>query len=149
MISLLPLLTLPFFRKYLDDTRGNVGSIDILGGGLLAATVAIFLISITETNGLLFIRLDIPMFYPSVYVYRGIRVPHSYYSDSWKCRPYFHVDRDVGYHLTDASQRGDGGGHGAAAFHDQFYFRSDCHECDREDARSKCDFSSVKSVCNE
>lgn len=55
VISLLPLLTLPFFRKYLDNARGKAGSIDMLGGGLLAATVALFLLAITQTNGLLFI----------------------------------------------------------------------------------------------
>ncbi|AWX56191.1 MFS transporter [Brevibacillus brevis] len=54
LISLLPLLTLPFFRKYLDDEKGAPGSIDFLGGGLLASTVALFLLSITESSGLLF-----------------------------------------------------------------------------------------------
>ncbi|EJL27851.1 MFS transporter [Brevibacillus sp. BC25] len=54
LISLLPLFTLPFFRKYLDDEKGAPGSIDFLGGGLLASTVALFLLSITESSGLLF-----------------------------------------------------------------------------------------------
>lgn len=54
LISLLPLFTLPFFRKYLDDEKGAPGSIDFLGGGLLAAAVAVFLLSITESSGLLF-----------------------------------------------------------------------------------------------
>lgn len=54
LISLLPLFTLPFFRKYLDDEKGSPGSIDFLGGGLLASTVALFLLSITESSGLLF-----------------------------------------------------------------------------------------------
>ncbi|MBH5319543.1 MFS transporter [Paenibacillus sp. GSMTC-2017] len=51
VISLLPLLTLPFFRKYLDNAKGKVGSIDILGGGLLAGTVALILLAITGANG--------------------------------------------------------------------------------------------------
>lgn len=55
LISLLPLLTLPFFRKYLDDEKGNAGSIDFLGGGLMAASVALFLLAITESNGLFFV----------------------------------------------------------------------------------------------
>ncbi|UED72429.1 MFS transporter [Brevibacillus sp. DP1.3A] len=55
LISLLPLFTLPFFRKYLDDEKGAPGSIDFLGGGLLASTVALFLLSITESSGLLFV----------------------------------------------------------------------------------------------
>ncbi|TQK63842.1 DHA2 family metal-tetracycline-proton antiporter-like MFS transporter [Brevibacillus sp. AG162] len=54
LISLLPLFTLPFFRKYLDDEKGAPGSIDFLGGGLLAAAVAVFLLSITESSRLLF-----------------------------------------------------------------------------------------------
>lgn len=55
VFSLLPLLTLPFFRKYLDNAKGQAGSIDFLGGGLLAATVALFLLSITQSSGLLFL----------------------------------------------------------------------------------------------
>lgn len=55
VLSLLPLLTLPFFRKYLDNARGKAGSIDVLGGGLLAATVAIFLLAITQMQLWLFL----------------------------------------------------------------------------------------------
>jgi len=54
VLSLLPLLTLPFFRKYLDNVKGNAGSIDVLGGGLLAATVAMFLLAITQSQVMLF-----------------------------------------------------------------------------------------------
>jgi MFS transporter, DHA2 family, metal-tetracycline-proton antiporter len=48
LLSVLPLLTLPFFRKYLDDETGAAKSIDFLGGGLLAGTVALFLLGITR-----------------------------------------------------------------------------------------------------
>lgn len=53
VLSLLPLLTLPFFRKYLDDGKGNVGRIDFLGGGLLAAAVALFLLAISQGGWML------------------------------------------------------------------------------------------------
>lgn len=53
VLSLLPLITLPFFRKYLDNVKGNAGSIDVLGGGLLAATVALFLLAITQSQVML------------------------------------------------------------------------------------------------
>ncbi|WP_372660715.1 MFS transporter [Cohnella sp.] len=52
-LSLLPLLTLPFFRKYLDDERGQTGKIDFIGGFLLAGTVTLLLLAITQGNGLL------------------------------------------------------------------------------------------------
>ena len=55
ILSLLPLLTLPFFRKYLDNAKGKAGSIDVLGGGLLAVAVAFFLLAITQMNVWLFI----------------------------------------------------------------------------------------------
>ncbi|MCQ6559392.1 MFS transporter [Paenibacillus mendelii] len=54
LFSLISLVTLPYFRKYMDDERGNAGHIDFLGGGLLAGTVALFLLAITQSNGLLF-----------------------------------------------------------------------------------------------
>lgn len=50
LLSVLPLVTLPFYRKYLDDKRGNVKSIDFTGGALLAATVALLLLSITNSS---------------------------------------------------------------------------------------------------
>lgn len=55
VLSLLPILTLPFFRKYLDNARGKAGSIDVLGGGLLAAAVAVFLLAITQMQLWLFL----------------------------------------------------------------------------------------------
>jgi DHA2 family metal-tetracycline-proton antiporter-like MFS transporter len=53
VLSLLPLLTLPFFRKYLDDGKGKADRIDFLGGGLLAAAVALFLLAITQGGWLM------------------------------------------------------------------------------------------------
>lgn len=50
LISVLPLLTLPFYRKYLDDHAGQAKPIDFLGGGLLAGTVALALMAITQSN---------------------------------------------------------------------------------------------------
>ncbi|WP_375163063.1 MFS transporter [Paenibacillus sp. SC116] len=50
LFSLLPLLTLPFFRKYLDDAKGEAKAIDFLGGGLLGGTVALILLAITQSN---------------------------------------------------------------------------------------------------
>ncbi|WP_072327436.1 MULTISPECIES: MFS transporter [unclassified Paenibacillus] len=46
-LSILALLTLPFYRKYLDDERGQAGRIDFVGGFLLAASVAALLLAIT------------------------------------------------------------------------------------------------------
>jgi len=54
-LSLPPLLTLPFFRKYLDDERKHTGKTDCLGGVLLAGTVSLLLLGITKGNLLLFI----------------------------------------------------------------------------------------------
>lgn len=53
-LSLLPLITLPLFRKYLDDERGHTGKIDLIGGALLAGTVTLLLLSITQGKWLLF-----------------------------------------------------------------------------------------------
>lgn len=46
-LSILSLLTLPFYRKYLDDERGQVRTIDYLGGLLLAGTIAALLLAVT------------------------------------------------------------------------------------------------------
>lgn len=53
-IPLLILFTLPLYRKYLCDEQGAGGRIDWLGGGLLAGTVGLFLLTITQGQGLLF-----------------------------------------------------------------------------------------------
>jgi len=55
VLSLLPLLTLPLFRKYLDNAKGKAGNIDIIGGGLLAVAVALFLLAVTQLQVWLFL----------------------------------------------------------------------------------------------
>lgn len=52
LISLIPLLALPFFRKYLDDQRGEAKRIDFYGGILLGGSVALLLLSISLGNWL-------------------------------------------------------------------------------------------------
>lgn len=47
-VPLILLGTLPFYSRYLGDERGQGGRIDWIGGGLLAATAALFLLAITE-----------------------------------------------------------------------------------------------------
>jgi len=44
---LLLLLTLPFYRHYLDDGRGDSSPMDWLGGGLLAAAAALLMLGVT------------------------------------------------------------------------------------------------------
>ncbi|WP_025846777.1 MFS transporter [Paenibacillus ehimensis] len=50
VISLLSLLTLPIYRKYLDDEKGVASKMDFIGGSLLAGTVAILLLALTKGN---------------------------------------------------------------------------------------------------
>jgi len=45
-------LTLPLYRKYLGDERGNGGKLDWIGGGLLAVTVASLLLAVTFADWL-------------------------------------------------------------------------------------------------
>lgn len=47
-IPLLILVTLPMYRKYLGNEQGHGGRIDWLGGGLLAGTVALLLLAVTQ-----------------------------------------------------------------------------------------------------
>lgn len=47
-IPLLILVTLPLYRKYLGNEQGQGGRIDWLGGGLLAGTVALLLLAVTQ-----------------------------------------------------------------------------------------------------
>lgn len=54
LLSVLALATLPFYRKYLDDERGTTAKTDMLGGLLLAGTVASLLLAITYETWLLF-----------------------------------------------------------------------------------------------
>ncbi|WP_426452052.1 MFS transporter [Paenibacillus sp. S-38] len=60
-LSVLSLLTLPFYRKYLDDNRGEAGRTDLLGGGLLALTIAFLLLSITN-SALLYLGVSVIFF---------------------------------------------------------------------------------------
>jgi len=55
VISLLSLLTLPMYRKYLDDEKGVSRKMDYIGGVLLAGTVAILLLALT--NGSVWLAL--------------------------------------------------------------------------------------------
>lgn len=48
LLSLFPLIALPFFRKYLDDYRGEAQKIDWIGGILLGGTVAMLLLAISQ-----------------------------------------------------------------------------------------------------
>ncbi|WP_217561445.1 MFS transporter [Paenibacillus sp. GbtcB18] len=50
VISLLSLLTLPIYRKYLDDEKRVASKMDFIGGSLLAGTVAILLLALTDEN---------------------------------------------------------------------------------------------------
>ncbi|WP_334075191.1 MFS transporter [Paenibacillus sp. A14] len=54
IIPLLILITLPMYRKLLRDEPAAGGWIDWLGGGLLAGTVALFLLSVTQNGGWFF-----------------------------------------------------------------------------------------------
>ncbi|WP_166239630.1 MFS transporter [Paenibacillus turpanensis] len=49
-LSLLALLTLPFYRKYLDDAKGQAGKTDLLGGALLAGTISLLLLAVTQSS---------------------------------------------------------------------------------------------------
>lgn len=55
LLSVFPLATLPFYRKYLDNERGASKSIDLAGGLLLAGAVALFLLSITQGSNYLLV----------------------------------------------------------------------------------------------
>jgi DHA2 family metal-tetracycline-proton antiporter-like MFS transporter len=50
LLSILALLTLPFYRKFLDDEKGTASKTDLLGGVLLGGTIAALLLSITQSN---------------------------------------------------------------------------------------------------
>lgn len=55
LFSLISLVTLPFFRKYLNDDKREGGHIDIIGGSLLAGAVALILLAITQSYWPLFV----------------------------------------------------------------------------------------------
>ncbi|MFB9326257.1 MFS transporter [Paenibacillus aurantiacus] len=48
-MPLLTLLTLPYYRRYLDDARGRAAAMDWLGAGLMASTAALLLLAITNS----------------------------------------------------------------------------------------------------
>ncbi|WP_079909706.1 MFS transporter [Paenibacillus sp. 32352] len=50
VISLLSLFTLPMYRKYLEDEKGVASKMDFIGGSLLAGTVALLLLALTQEN---------------------------------------------------------------------------------------------------
>lgn len=54
-LSLLPLITLPFYRKYLNDEKGKGKKLDFIGGLLLAGTVLLLLLAITHGEWKLFV----------------------------------------------------------------------------------------------
>ncbi|WP_141432265.1 MFS transporter [Bacillus sp. 03113] len=47
-LPLFTLILLPFYRKYLNDEQGKENKIDWMGGGLLAGTIALLLLAVTE-----------------------------------------------------------------------------------------------------
>ncbi|SFQ41386.1 MFS transporter [Salibacterium halotolerans] len=52
-LPLFTLFLLPFYRKYLDDEQGQKSKLDWIGGGLLAGTVALLLLSVTKGGWML------------------------------------------------------------------------------------------------
>lgn len=52
VLPLFVLAALPFYRKYLDNNDVGKGSVDWLGGALLAGTVALLLLAITDSQWL-------------------------------------------------------------------------------------------------
>ncbi|MFD0682194.1 MULTISPECIES: MFS transporter [unclassified Paenibacillus] len=55
LLSVIVLLTLPSYRKYLDDNKGTEGKTDLLGGSILAITITVFLLGITNGAWTLFL----------------------------------------------------------------------------------------------
>ena len=98
VISLLSLLTLPMYRKYLDEEKGVARKIDFIGGLLLAGTVAILLLALT--NGSIWLALvgTITLIF-SYYVYDTLRrhsLTRLYFETNLYIRSnyYFRNDRD-------------------------------------------------------
>lgn len=56
-ISILVLITLPFFRKYLGDDKGVRGQADIPGGLLLAGVIALLMLAITRQSVFLIVLM--------------------------------------------------------------------------------------------
>ncbi|MEF2245546.1 MFS transporter [Paenibacillus sp. IITD108] len=53
LFSMISLATLPFFRKYLNDSGGQKSSFDLIGGILLGGAIAMLLLTITQGSLLL------------------------------------------------------------------------------------------------
>lgn len=53
-LSILAIVVLPFYRKYLDNETGSAKKIDYIGGLTLAGTVALLLLAITNGSWLMF-----------------------------------------------------------------------------------------------
>lgn len=51
-VPLLSLITLPYYRKYLNDESGHKRTVDWAGGAFLAATIALLLLTITNPSWL-------------------------------------------------------------------------------------------------
>lgn len=51
-VPLLALITLPYYRKYLNDESGHKRTVDWAGGAFLAATIALLLLTITNPSWL-------------------------------------------------------------------------------------------------
>lgn len=49
-VSILPIVTIPFFRSYLDDMKGNSAKMDYLGASLLAGAITFLLLGISMQN---------------------------------------------------------------------------------------------------
>jgi MFS transporter, DHA2 family, metal-tetracycline-proton antiporter len=54
-VSIIPVVAIPFFRTYLDDTKGNVAKMDYLGAVLLAGMVTFVLLGISMQHMYYFI----------------------------------------------------------------------------------------------
>ncbi|HZG16895.1 MAG TPA: MFS transporter [Candidatus Bathyarchaeia archaeon] len=61
-MPLLILLTLPYYRKYLQEDEKKAGSMDWIGGGLLAGMLALLLLAITKGEWLLLVACVILLF---------------------------------------------------------------------------------------
>ncbi|WP_110932888.1 MFS transporter [Paenibacillus bouchesdurhonensis] len=97
LFSLLSLVTLPLFRKYLDDDRGEAGHIDFLGGGLLAGTVTFLLLAITQSHWLLLV-IGIALFV--LFVLRIRKAKHPFVQPSIFANKYFAIGLFIAFITT-------------------------------------------------
>lgn len=68
-LSLFPLISLPYFKKYLPKTSKKGLKLDYIGAGLLGVTVALFLLAITQTNLVYFIFATILLTFFIIHIY--------------------------------------------------------------------------------